>query len=66
MDNNNVENINWLRREVNSRLEMQFVQKWNSNVQASPKCTNYRIFKPNFKIKPYITELQPHSFVTLS
>ena len=50
----NIENINWLCREVKSRLEMQFVQKWNSDVQASPKCTNYRLFKTNFEIKPYI------------
>ena len=33
-----VPNINWLCREVKDRLEMQFVQKWNSDVQASPKC----------------------------
>ena len=63
---NNIENINWLCREVKSRLEMQFVQKWNSDVQTSPKCVNYRIFKTNFKIEPYITELQPRSFITLS
>ena len=63
---NTAENINWLGREVKSRLQMQFVQKWNSDVQASPKCTNYRIFKMSFRIEPYITELQPHSFITLS
>ena len=63
---NNKENINWLCREAKSRLEMQCVQKWNSDVQASPKCVNYRIFKTNFKIEPYITELQPRSFITLS
>ena len=39
---------------------MQLMQKWNSNVQASPKCTNYRIFKIHFRIKFYITELQPY------
>ena len=63
---NNIENINWLCREVKSRLEMQFMQKWNSDVQASRKCINYRIFKTNFKIEPYITELQPLSFIILS
>ena len=62
---NSIVNINWLCREVKSRLEMQFVQKWNSYVQASPKCFNYRIFKTNFKIEPYITVLQPRSFITL-
>ena len=61
-----VPNINWLCREVKDRLEMQFVQKWNSDVQVSPKCINYRIFKTEFKIEPYITELQPRSYITLS
>ena len=36
------------------------------DVQASPKCINYRIFKTNFKIEPYITELQPYSFIIFS
>ena len=45
---------------------MQFVQKWSSDVQASPKCINNRIFKTEFKIEPYITELQPRSYITLS
>ena len=61
-----VPNINWLCREVKDRLEMQFVQKWNSDVLASPKCINYRIFKTEFEIEPYITELQPRSYITLS
>ena len=61
-----VPNINWLCREVKDRLEMQFVQKWNSDVQASPKCTNYRIFKTEIKIKPSITELQSRSYITIS
>ena len=38
----------------------------NSDVQASPKCINYSIFKTKFKIEPYITELQPRSYITLS
>ena len=42
------------------------MQKWNSDIQASPKCINYRTFKINFKIEPYITDLQPRSFITLS
>ena len=51
-----VSNINCLcfSREVKGHLEMQFVQKWNSDVQASPKCINYRIFKTEFKIETYI------------
>ena len=62
----NVENINWLCRNIKYRLEMQFVQKWNSDVQASPKCINDRIFKTDFKIESYITELQPRLYITLS
>ena len=40
-----VPNIEWLCREVKDCLEMQFVEKWNADAQASPKCTNYRFFK---------------------
>ena len=42
------------------------MQKWNSDVQASPKCNYYRIFKTKLKIEPYIIELQPRSFIALS
>ena len=34
--------------------------------QSQPKMHKYRIFKTNFKIEPYITELRPGSFITLS
>ena len=42
------------------------MQNLNSDNQASPKCINYRNFKPEFKIEPYITELQPRAYITLS
>ena len=38
----------------------------SSDFQASPKCINYRFFKTELKIEPYITELQPCSYITES
>ena len=46
-------------------LVQNFMSIMNSDVQASPKCINYRIFKTEFKIEPYITELQSRSYITL-
>ena len=39
---------------------MQFVQKWISDVQASPKCVNYRILKTEgyFHLCPRMDFLQ--------
>ena len=46
-------------------LVQNFMSIVNSDVQASTKCINYRIFKTEFKIEPYITELQSRSYNTL-
>ena len=46
---NNVTNINWLCIEVRNRIQMQYKQKWNSDVYNSPKCINYRIVKTELK-----------------
>ena len=57
---NNVTNINWLCKEVETRLQMQFTQKWNSYVYNSPKCINYRMFKADFKAEMYFIDLYPN------
>ena len=54
-----VPNIDWLCREVKDRLEMQFVQKWNSYVKASSKCINYRIFKQNLNLNLTLQNFSP-------
>ena len=60
---NNVTNINWLCKEVETRLQMQFTQKCNSDVYNSPKCINYRMFKADFKAEMYFIDLQPKFYV---
>ena len=63
---NNVTNIKWLCREVQNRLQMQYIQKWNSDVYNSPKCINYRIFKTDFKTELYFTELQSKFYIPIA
>ena len=63
---NVVTNINWLCREVQNRLQMQYIQEWNSVVHNSPKCINYRTFKTEFKMEFYISELQPKFYIPIA
>lgn len=60
---NSVNNVDWLCKEVEKRLQSQFVQKWNSDVYSSSKCINYRIFKTEFALEKYITECQPNVYI---
>lgn len=60
---NSVNNADWLCKEVEKRLQFQFVQKWNSDVYSSSKCINYRIFKTEFALEKYITECQPNVYI---
>lgn len=64
--NNDVTNVNWLCTEVQKRLQLQFIQNWHSNIQESPKCLNYRIFKTEFTTELYITKLQPNFYIPLA
>lgn len=64
--NNNVNNINWLCNEVKKRLQFQFIQKYNADIQESPKYINYRIFKKDFFIEKYMLELQPKFYIPLA
>ena len=59
-------NINWLCREVQNRLQMQYIQEWKSVVHNSPKCINYRTFKTEFKMEFYISELQPKFYIPIA
>ena len=63
---NVVTNINWLCREVQNRLQMQYIQEWNSVVHNSPKCINYQTFKTEFKMEFYISELQPKFYIPIA
>ena len=55
-----------ITREVQNRLQMQYIQKWNSDVYNSPKCINYRIFKTDFKTELYFTELQSKFYIPIA
>ena len=41
--------IEWLKQSIKQTLLDQFLQDWNSSVHNSPKASNYRIFKTEFK-----------------
>lgn len=58
-------NVKGLDKEVKRILKDQFLQNWNSTIQNSPKCLNYRIFKENLELEPYINILQPKYFKIL-
>ena len=63
---NNVHNSDWLCNEVKKRLQCQYLQKWNTEIQTSSKSINYRIFKTNFVTEFYITHLQPKFYILLA
>ena len=63
---NDVTHVNWLCAEIQKRLQLQFIQNWLSNIQESPKCLNYRIFKTEFTTELYITKLQPVFYILLA
>ena len=46
--------ISCLKRQVFHCLFDQFTQSWKSDVFASPKCFNYRIFKERLQIENYV------------
>jgi hypothetical protein len=49
--------IEWLKQSIKQTLLDQFLQDWNSSVHNSPKETNYRIFKTDFKFEEYFNIL---------
>jgi hypothetical protein len=51
--------LNWLKLAVKMKLTDQFQQKWESDVFDSSKCCNYRMFKVNFGLENYLTQLSP-------
>ena len=49
----------WFKVIVKLRLGDQFKQKWAQEVHESGKCVNYRIFKVDFGLEPYLLQLSP-------
>jgi len=55
--NQNTINLELLKRVLSIRLNDQFKQTWFSEVFASSKCSNYRIFKTELKLEDYLLTL---------
>lgn len=64
--NHDIVNVNWVCAEVKNRLQMQFQQKWYTDVQNSSKCINYRIFKTEFKLEKYIIQIEPKYYIPMA
>ena len=47
----------WLKRTIKQNVKDQFVQEWQNSVFNSSKCSNYRIFKTEFKFENYLVDL---------
>ena len=64
--NDNVHNSDWLCNEVKKRLQCQYLQKWNTEIQIQTSSINYRIFKTNFVTEFSITHLQLKFYIPLA
>ena len=58
-------NQHWLKNSVKLRLQDQFKQKWQSDVENSSKGTTYRLFKQCFEFEKYLDILQPKDAIVL-
>ena len=58
-------NESWLKQSVKLRLQDQYKQVWNSNLQDSSKSVNYRIFKETFEFEKYFDILDTNDCITL-
>ena len=48
---------NWFKNLVKQRLQDQFTQKWNEEINNSELYYNYRMFKEHFKFEKYLSIL---------
>ena len=55
----------WVSNNVKRILCDQFIQKWKSEVDSSPKSLCYRIFKENFEFENYLDILENKDRVLL-
>ena len=53
----NFTSVRWLSNTVKRILKDQWTQEWNSTINNSVKCYNYRIYKTVFQFENYITDL---------
>ena len=56
----NIENSFWLSQTVQVTLESEFKQEWQTSINTSSKCINYRLFKRNINSKiTFLSKLSP-------
>jgi hypothetical protein len=64
MANANFQKHRVAKKSIKQTLLDQFLQDWNSSVHSSPKASNYRIFKTEFKFEEYFNILdEQNSFL---
>lgn len=65
--NQNVTNFSpvWIGEITKQRLKDQFIQKWTEDINTSPKCINYRVFKDTFLFEKYLVDLPPRLSIPL-
>ena len=51
---------------IDTSLKTQFEQTWQSNVNDSSKCTNYRMYKTKHCLETYFDVLSPHFVQTIT
>lgn len=56
-DAQKIENPRWLVRSIKQKNKDLYINHWFSNVDASPSCINYRLFKENFALENYMLKL---------
>ncbi|KAK6196333.1 hypothetical protein SNE40_001576 [Patella caerulea] len=57
---------NWTTKRIEISLKDQFLQKCLADIQLSPKCLCYKIFKNDFKLEPYFNNLTNINILILS
>ena len=55
--NQSVLKLNKLKCSITQVYKDQYIQEWNSKVDESGKCINYKIFKTNIKLEKYLLTL---------
>lgn len=53
-------NPTWLSEIVKRTLKDQFIQKWFTDINNTPKCLTYRICKEKFGFEEYLNQLNWH------
>lgn len=55
----------YFKNTVKNIVRDQFIQSWNSNIQESNKCLNYRIYKSDFVFEEYFKVLPANLAIVL-